>query len=73
MGVFPRDAVFHDFYLVLFVQRVVVQAGPTASSNTSGTDFNKHVPIKIPKFNRHVPIKVLKFNRHVPIKIYFFH
>ena len=43
-----------------------------ASSNTSGTDFNRHVPIKIPKFNRHVPIKILKFNRHVPIKIYFF-
>ena len=41
------------------------------SSNTSGTDFNRHVPIKIPKFNRHVPIKILKFKRHVPIKIFF--
>ena len=35
-----------------------------ASSNTSGTDFNRNVPIKIPKFNRHVPIKILKFNRN---------
>ena len=41
----------------------------SASSNVSGTGFNRHVPIKIPKFNRHVPIKILKFNRHVPIKI----
>ena len=38
----------------------------------SGTDFNRHIPIKIPKFNRHVPIKILKFNRHEPIKIFFF-
>ena len=39
-----------------------------ASSNVSGTGFNRDVPIKIPKFNRHVPIKILNFNRHVPIK-----
>ena len=44
----------------------------TASSNMSGTDFNRHVPIKIPKFNRHVLIKILIFNRHVSIKIIFF-
>ena len=42
-----------------------------ASSNTSGTDFKRHVPIKIPKFSRHVPIKILKFNRHVPIIVFF--
>ena len=40
----------------------------TASSNVSGTGFNRDVPIKIPKFNRHVPIKILNCNRHVPIK-----
>ena len=39
-----------------------------ASSNVSGTGFNRDVPIKIPKFNRHLPIKILNFNRHVPIK-----
>ena len=38
----------------------------------SGTDFNRHIPIKIPKFDKHVPIKILKFNRHEPIKIFFF-
>ena len=42
-----------------------------ASLNMSGTDFNGHVLIKIPKFNRHVPIKILKFERHVPIEILF--
>ena len=31
-----------------------------ASSNTSGTDFNRHVPIKIIFFTKHLPIKKMR-------------
>ena len=69
LGILIGTSLFFFFFFP--VQQTTSGIGQ-ASSNTSGTDFNTHASIKIPKFKRHVPIKILKFNRHAPIKIIFF-